>query len=110
MDENIKSVTTIADKNEDETTEYQPFAADYDNADFNMLVREERMYYLFIDEISGDVFNDTVYERNNKVQEYYNVKLKTLSTRLCKRSHKFYESQPYPQSKSSIPRMTPQLG
>ena len=75
MDENIKSVTTIADKSEDETTEYQPFAADYDNADFNMLVREERMYYLFIDEISGDVFNDTVYERNNKVQEYYNVKL-----------------------------------
>ena len=34
----------------------------------------------------------------------------TLSTRLCKRSHKIYESQPCPQSKSSIPRMTPQLG
>ena len=35
---------------------------------------------------------------------------KTLSTRLCKRSHKIYESQPCPQSKSSIPRMTPQFG
>ena len=35
---------------------------------------------------------------------------RTLSTRLCKRSHKIYESQPCPQSKSSIPRMTPQLG
>ena len=34
----------------------------------------------------------------------------TLSTRLCKHSHKFYESQPCPQSKSSIPRITPQLG
>ena len=34
----------------------------------------------------------------------------TLSTRLCKRSHKIYESQPCPQSKSSIPRITPQFG
>ena len=34
----------------------------------------------------------------------------TLSTRLCKRSHKIYKSQPQPHNKSSIPRMTPQFG
>ena len=37
------------------------------------------------------------------------TRLWTLSTRLCKRSHKIYESQPCPHNKSSIPRMTPQF-
>ena len=34
----------------------------------------------------------------------------TLSTQLCKHSERIYKSQPLPQSKSSLPRITLQFG
>ena len=53
------------------------------------------------------MWNETIEQDGIKIPRFHFV---TLSTRLCKRSHKIYESQPCPQSKSSFPRMTPQLG
>ena len=62
---------------------------------------------------TGHFYEDDVAELKERQKEIWQLlksRIRTLSTRLCKRSHKIYESQPCPQSKSSLPRMTPQLG
>ena len=48
---------------------------DYDGAEFNLFVRTERLYYLDSDAYDGDVFNDSVFARNAKVEELCNIKL-----------------------------------
>ena len=65
---------------------------------------EELLGYFEPDEFDDEEFDEDT-DKN-----YEDEETATLSTRLCKRSHKIYESQPCPQSKSSIPRMTPQFG
>ena len=47
---------------------------DFGGAEFNILVRTDRMYYLDTEQ-SGDVFDDAVFDRNREVEELYNVKL-----------------------------------
>ena len=44
-------------------------------ADFNLLVRTERLYYLDAEEETGDTLNDAVYARNSAVEERFGVKL-----------------------------------
>ncbi|MGM9681959.1 MAG: hypothetical protein ACI3XQ_00010 [Eubacteriales bacterium] len=39
-----------------------------------------------------------------------NILLEIMSTQLCKHSERIYKSQPAPQSKSSLPRITLQFG
>lgn len=39
----------------------------WNGADFNLLVRTERLYYLDAEEETGDTLNDAVYARNSAV-------------------------------------------
>ena len=63
-----------------EETTADPLADDlpdknYGDADFDLLVRTERLYYLQADEENGDTLNDAVYKRNLTVEQRFDVKL-----------------------------------
>lgn len=58
----------------DAMTDHLP-EMDFDGDAFNMLVRTERLYYLDVEEQSGDTLDDAVYERNRAVEERFHVKL-----------------------------------
>ncbi|MBQ2545318.1 MAG: hypothetical protein II557_03420 [Clostridia bacterium] len=60
-------------------TEYDPFselpADKYDGRSFRLLAREAYLYELWTEEMTGDVFNDAVYDRNTLVEARYDVKI-----------------------------------
>lgn len=62
----------------------KPFADDlgeydFNNADFTLLVRETRVDDLFPESSTGDVVNDALYDRAMKIQERFNVNIKTVT-------------------------------
>ena len=63
-------------------TEYDPFTelpeGSYDGRSFHILAREMYMYELWTDGITGDSFNDAVFDRNAAVEQRYDVKVEAI--------------------------------
>lgn len=67
----------------EETTE-KPFLDslgeyDFEGAECTFLVRETRINDFFPEESIGDVVNDAIYDRNNKIASRFNVEIKTVT-------------------------------
>ena len=63
-------------------TEYDPFAElpsdTYGGRAFHLLAREAYLYELWTEEMTGDVFNDAVFERNAAVEQRYDAKIEAI--------------------------------
>ena len=63
-------------------TEEDPFADlptdTYGGRAFHLLAREAYLYELWTDEMTGDVFNDAIFERNASVEQRYDVKIDAI--------------------------------
>ena len=63
-------------------TEYDPFAElpseTYGGRAFHLLARQMYLYELWTEEMTGDVFNDAVFERNASVEQRYDVKVEAI--------------------------------
>ena len=63
-------------------TEYDPFAElpsdTYGGRSFHLLAREAYLYELWTEEMTGDVFNDAVFERNAAVEQRYDAKIEAI--------------------------------
>lgn len=75
--------TSISNDSEETTTtsfEYVFPEADYNNEDFHVLNTDSKVWGAFsdivIEEAIGEVLNDTVYDRNQQIEEIYDIKLK----------------------------------
>ncbi len=49
--------------------------ADYEGADFNMLVQEEFSYDGFVEEDTGDALEEAIYNRNQRIEERFKINL-----------------------------------
>ncbi|MBO7405613.1 MAG: hypothetical protein J6V24_11680 [Clostridia bacterium] len=62
--------------------EYDPFAdlpdTTWDGRSFHLLAREMYLYELWTEAMTGDAFNDAVYERNAAVEQRYDVKIEAI--------------------------------
>ncbi len=71
-----------AGEEEQAETEYDPFAElpsdTYGGRSFHLLAREAYLYELWTEEMTGDVFNDAVFERNASVEQRYDVKVEAI--------------------------------
>ena len=68
---------------EAETTE-KPYADNlgeynFGGSDYNILVRETRIADLFCESETGDIVDDALYKRSAKVEERFNIKIKTVT-------------------------------
>lgn len=52
--------------------------ADYGNTDFNILIRTNKKWEMYADDINGQTVNDAVYNRNLRVAEKYKVRLNMI--------------------------------
>ncbi len=81
--DNTPAGTTVATASA-EPAETEPpdpadaLSGDYKGAEFVILSREETAYEVFAEELTGEPVNDAVYERNKKVDEKFNVKVKVV--------------------------------
>lgn len=73
-DTSAASDTTPAETTADPLADNLP-DKNWGGADFNLLVRTERLYYLDAEEETGDTLNDAVYARNNAVEERFGINL-----------------------------------
>ena len=73
-DASAASDTTPAETTADPLADNLP-DKNWGGADFNLLVRTERLYYLDAEEETGDTLNDAVYARNNAVEERFGINL-----------------------------------
>ena len=73
-DASAASDTTSAETTADPLADNLP-DKNWGGADFNLLVRTERLYYLDAEEETGDTLNDAVYARNNAVEERFGINL-----------------------------------
>ena len=83
--EQTENVGTPAGEEAPETeaeTEFDPFAelpADtYGGRSFRLLAREAYLYELWVEEMTGDVFNDAVFERNAAVEQRFDVTIDAI--------------------------------
>ena len=62
--------------------EYDPFSElpsdQYGGRSFHLLAREAYLYELWTEEMTGDVFNDAVFDRNSLVEARYDVKIEPI--------------------------------
>ncbi|MCI8387813.1 MAG: hypothetical protein HFE63_05040 [Clostridiales bacterium] len=82
IDKNTSGVNDTVDTTPNETTSplYALEKKDYGGREFRISVSEEYSSEMWVDEENGDVCNDAVYNRNKKVEEYFNVKIKAIPT------------------------------
>lgn len=53
--------------------------ADFNDAEFNILVRESRLNTLYSKEASGDVLSQALYKRDEKIEERFNVSIEYIT-------------------------------
>ena len=53
--------------------------ADYDEAEFNILVRKSRLAELYSEEASGDALSQALYKRDEAVEERFNVNIEYIT-------------------------------
>ena len=74
--------TQIQDAETEAETEYDPFAElpsdKYGGRSFHLLARELYLYELWTEEMTGDVFNDAVFERNAAVEQRFDTKIEAI--------------------------------
>ena len=51
---------------------------DFNGTEFNILSREERDYEFFSEGETGEIINDSVFRRNRKIEERFNVKINVV--------------------------------
>ena len=62
--------TTVSDELPDIT---------FDGKDFRFIVEDKYAYQVFADEYTGDAMNDVIYERNQRVESRFDIKISTLA-------------------------------
>ena len=77
--------TTVAPADSESTAEteevFDPFAAlpekDYEGFDFHMLIRNNERWIedMYVEEATGDIVDDAIFERNSRISEQFNVKI-----------------------------------
>ena len=74
--------TQVRDAETEAETEYDPFAElpsdTYGGRSFHLLARELYLYELWTEEMTGDVFNDAVFERNASVEQRFDTKIEAI--------------------------------
>ncbi len=68
------AATTPVETDRSEISDNLP-DVDYEGAEFNILCRTEWAYEFSVEEQTGDLVSDAIYERNSKVEERFNVDL-----------------------------------
>lgn len=63
----------------DETTEVPEVKYDFGGRDYRILCRTDRSYEFDIDESTGDIVDDAVWERNMRVENNYNISIKPIT-------------------------------
>ena len=63
----------------DETTEAPEVKYDFGGRDYRILCRTDRSYEFDIDESTGDIVDDAVWERNMRVENNYNISIKPIT-------------------------------
>ena len=63
----------------DETTEAPEVKYDFGGRDDRILCRTDRSYEFDIDEATGDIVDDAVWERNMRVENNYNISIKPIT-------------------------------
>jgi len=48
---------------------------DFDGAEFRTIVQDSTVYDIYVAEETGDILNDTIYARNRRIEERFNVKI-----------------------------------
>ncbi len=51
---------------------------DFEGRDFNFAFRADQQYQFYTDSLDGEIINDSVYERNQAVENKYNIKIKPI--------------------------------
>lgn len=88
---NPKTETTVPDITSAET---EPAETEFDRTtvsddlpeitfngrDFRVIVEDKYAYQIYAEEYTGDAMNDVIYERNERIQNRFAVKISTLST------------------------------
>lgn len=90
VEKDITDTSDIVTSGEDVTTEDPRYAIkedlpekDYGGYDFRVYMRNQEICTdeMFAEELTGDVVNDAVYDRNIKVQDRFNVKFSLITTK-----------------------------
>ena len=68
------AATTPVETDRSEISDNLP-DVDYEGAEFNILCRTEWAYEFSVEEQTGDLVSDAIYERNSKVEDRFNVDL-----------------------------------
>lgn len=57
-------------------------ALNFNGADFRIWTTDRYEYEMYVEELTGDICNDAVFERNQKIEERFNINIKTIVTNM----------------------------
>ena len=77
---NDSAVTTALAEEQPKTPLYEMEPKDFGGRDFRISVNEKYESEMWVPEYNNDVCNDAVYARNLLIEDYFNVKIKVVTT------------------------------